>query len=1063
MNLRFFIDRPVFSIVISVTIVLLGIIALVSLPVEQYPDIAPPTVQVTTSYPGANAETAQKAVLVPLEEAINGVENMDYIQSNTSNSGEVFIQVFFKQGVDPDMAAVNVQNRVSKALGNLPSEVTKIGVQTLKQQKSTLKVFGVYSPDDRYDRQFINNYVNINIEPRIKRIPGVGEFSLMGSPYAMRIWLRPDIMAQYKLIPDDVTAAIERQNLEAATGAFGENNDNAYEYTIKYRGRFTQPSQFENIVIKALPDGEILRLKDIARIQLGDEAYTYNTQVNGHNGTVGEVFQSAGSNATEVVNNIDALLDEISEELPEGLEIVNLQSVNDFLYASIENVIWTLVIAVILVVLVVYFFLQDIRATLIPTISIFVALIGTFGFMAVAGFSINLLTLFALVLAIGTVVDNAIVVVEAVQAKFDIGYKSSYMAVNDAMKGITSAIVTSTLVFMAVFIPVSMMGGTSGVFYTQFGITMAVAVGISAINVLTLSPALCALLMKPYINEDGSVKRNFSMRFREKFNAVFNRYQSKYVRGVIFCCRHRGLTWLTLLLSIVFLVYLMKTTKTGLIPDEDTGTVMISISTKAGTSLEGTTKIMNEIQADIQQMPQVLNYAVIAGYSFDGAGPSQGLIILSLKDWSEREGRENSDVALVNYINGELSAKHPDATIFAAAPPMINGFGMTNGFELHLQNRADHPITEHTEIAHQFMKALTDRPEIATAFSSFSANYPQFDLDIDAAQCEKSGISPAEVLSTISGYYGGSYVSNFNRFSKLYRVMIQGEPTQRITPESLNRIYVRVANGDMAPAGQFARLTKTYGPQTLNRQNLYGSIIISGGAAEGYSTGEVINAVEEVAKQTLPQGYSYEFGGLSREESNSKSNTVVIFAICFILVFLILSALYESFNIPLAVILAIPFGLMGSFLFAWLMGLENNIYMQTGLIMLIGLLAKTAILITEYAVKRRHAGMSLIQAAVGSAKVRLRPILMTALTMIFGLLPMMVSTGVGANGNRTLGSSAVGGMLVGTIALLFIVPVLFMFFEYLQEKIHPIQTERSKSWEIQAEMEELKERKEKEK
>ena len=727
-----------------------------------------------------------------------------------------------------------------------------------------------------------------------------------------------------------------------------------------------------------------------------------------------------------------------------------------------KKIVWS-VIAVILVVLVVYFFLQDIRATLIPTISIFVALIGTFGFMAVAGFSINLLTLFALVLAIGTVVDNAIVVVEAVQAKFDIGYKSSYMAVNDAMKGITSAIVTSTLVFMAVFIPVSMMGGTSGVFYTQFGITMAVAVGISAINALTLSPALCALLMKPYINEDGSVKRNFSMRFREKFNAVFNRYQSKYVRGVIFCCRHRGLTWLTLLLSIVFLVYLMKTTKTGLIPDEDTGTVMISISTKAGTSLEGTTKIMNEIQADIQQMPQVLNYAVIAGYSFDGAGPSQGLIILSLKDWSEREGRENSDVALVNYINGELSAKHPDATIFAAAPPMINGFGMTNGFELHLQNRADHPITEHTEIAHQFMKALTDRPEIATAFSSFSANYPQFDLDIDAAQCEKSGISPAEVLSTISGYYGGSYVSNFNRFSKLYRVMIQGEPTQRITPESLNRIYVRVANGDMAPAGQFARLTKTYGPQTLNRQNLYGSIIISGGAAEGYSTGEVINAVEEVAKQTLPQGYSYEFGGLSREESNSKSNTVVIFAICFILVFLILSALYESFNIPLAVILAIPFGLMGSFLFAWLMGLENNIYMQTGLIMLIGLLAKTAILITEYAVKRRHAGMSLIQAAVGSAKVRLRPILMTALTMIFGLLPMMVSTGVGANGNRTLGSSAVGGMLVGTIALLFIVPVLFMFFEYLQEKIHPIQTERSKSWEIQAEMEELKERKEKEK
>lgn len=1059
MNLRFFIDRPVFSIVISVTIVLLGIIALAGLPVEQYPDIAPPTVQVTTSYPGANAETAQKAVLVPLEEAINGVENMDYIQSNTSNSGEVFIQVFFKQGVDPDMAAVNVQNRVSKAMGNLPAEVTKIGVRTLKQQKSTLKVFGVYSPDDRYDRQFINNYVNINIEPRIKRIPGVGEFTLMGSPYAMRIWLRPDIMAQYKLVPSDVTSAVERQNLEAATGAFGENNDNAYEYTIKYRGRFTSPRQFENIVIKALPDGEVLRLKDVARIQLGDEAYTYNTQVNGHNGTVGEVFQSAGSNATEVVNNIDELLDEIREELPEGLEIVNLQSVNDFLFASIDNVVWTLIIAVILVVLVVYFFLQDIRATLIPTISIIVALIGTFGFMAVAGFSINLLTLFALVLAIGTVVDNAIVVVEAVQAKFDIGYKSSYMAANDAMKGITSAIITSTLVFMAVFIPVSMMGGTSGVFYQQFGITMAVAVGISAINALTLSPALCALLMKPYINEDGTTKNNFSMRFRNKFNSVFSRFQSKYVRGVIYCCRHRGLTWLTLALSLVFLVYLMRTTKTGLIPDEDTGTVMISISTKAGTSLEGTTKIMNEIQKDIQQLPQVLNYAVIAGYSFDGAGPSQGLIILSLKDWSEREGKENSDVALVEYLNG-LSAKYPDATIFAAAPPMINGFGMTNGFELHLQNRADHPIAEHTEVAHEFMKALTDRPEIATAFSSFSADYPQFDLDIDAAQCERSGISPAEVLETISGYYGGGYISNFNRFSKLYRVMIQGEPTQRITPESLKHIFVRTGDGEMAPASQFAKLTKTYGPQTLNRLNLYGSIVISGGAADGYSTGDVIKAIDEVASQVLPKGYAYEFGGLSREESGSKSNTLIIFAICFVLVFLILSALYESFTIPLAIVLAIPFGLMGSFLFAWMMGLENNIYMQTGLIMLIGLLAKTAILITEYAVKRRHAGMSLIQAAVGSAKVRLRPILMTALTMIFGLLPMMVSTGVGANGNRTLGSSAVGGMLIGTIALLFIVPVLFIFFEYLQEKIHPIQTERSDSWTIQAEIEDLKNKKE---
>lgn len=1058
MNLRFFIDRPVFSIVISVVIVLLGFIALTALPIEQYPDIAPPTVRVSTSYPGANAETAQKAVLIPLEEAINGVENMDYIQSGTSNSGEVFIDVVFKQGVDPDMAAVNVQNRVSKATGQLPVEVTKIGIQTVKQQKSTLKVFALYSPDDTFDRQFINNYININIQPRIKRISGVGEFSIMGSPYAMRIWLRPDIMAQYKVIPKDVAVALEKQNLEAATGAFGENHDNAYEYTIKYRGRLSTPQQFENIVIKAFPSGELLRLKDIARIQLGDEYYTYNTIVNGHTGSVAQVYQSAGSNATEVVARIDELLEEVEKDLPEGLEIASLHSVNDFLYASIDNVVWTLIIAVVLVVLVVYLFLQDIRATLIPTISIIVALVGTFGFMAVAGFSINLLTLFALVLAIGTVVDNAIVVVEAVQAKFDIGYKSSYMAANDAMKGITSAIVTSTLVFMAVFIPVSMMGGTSGVFYTQFGITMAVAVGISAVNALTLSPALCAMLMKPYINADGTVKNTFSMRFRNKFNAIFSKYQSRYVRGVIYCCRHRGLTWLTLLLSIIFLVYLMKNTKTGLIPNEDTGSVMVSITTKAGTSLEATTKLMKEIQGEIEKYPQIKNYATVAGYSFDGAGPSQGIIIMSLKDWSEREGRENSDVVLVEKLNA-LGTKFPDAKIFAAAPPMINGFGMTNGFELHLQNRADHSIEEHTEVAQKFMEALKERPEISTAFSSFSADFPQFDLDIDAAQCERSGISPADVLETISGFYGGQYVSNFNRFSKLYKVMIQGEPSFRITPETLNRIYVRTGNGEMAPVGQFATLTKTYGPQTLKRLNLYGSISISGGAADGYSSGDVINAVAEVAEQTLPRGYGYEFGGLSREESTSKSNTVVIFTICFVLVFLILSALYESFCIPLAVVLAIPFGLMGSFLFAWTMGMENNIYMQTGLIMLIGLLAKTAILITEYAVKRRHAGMSLIQAAVGSAKVRLRPILMTALTMIFGLLPMMVSTGVGANGNRTLGSSAVGGMLVGTVALLFIVPVLFIFFEYIQEKITPLQSERSASWTIQAEMDELEESK----
>lgn len=1055
MNLRFFIDRPVFSIVISVIIVLLGAISLTGLPVEQYPDIAPPTVQVTTSYPGANAETVQKAVIIPLEEAINGVENMNYIHSEASNTGDVTINVYFRQGTDADMAAVNVQNRVSKAQGLLPAEVTRIGVQTQKQQKSLLKVVALYSPDDTYDMQFINNYMKINVEPRVKRIAGVGEFNVLASNYAIRIWLKPDVMAQYRLIPSDVTDAIGNQNLESATGAFGENHKNAYEYTIKYRGRFSTPEEFGNIVIRSSENGEILRLKDIARIELGDEAYTYRAMTDGHPGCIAEAYQSAGSNATEVVQEIDRLIDELSEDLPEGLEFASMLSVNDFLFASIKNVLWTLLEAIILVVLVVYVFLQDIRSTLIPAISIIVSLVGTFAFMAVAGFSINLLTLFALVLAIGTVVDNAIVVVEAVQAKFDAGYRSSYMATNEAMSGITAAIVTSTLVFMAVFLPVSRMGGTSGVFYTQFGITMAVAVGLSAVNALTLSPALCAIMLQPYTDADGNRKDNFSARFRKAFNAAFDAIVKRYVRGVIWFCRHWAVTLCMLAAAVVLLVLLINSTKTGLVPDEDTGTVMVSISTRPGTSLYNTTQVLAQLEKEIQKMPQVRHYATVSGYSLTGSGASAGMIIISLRDWSERKGKKDDVNSIIERINS-LSLKIPDAQLFAAAPPMINGYGMVNGFELHVQDKTGRPVTELDEAAKGFIEALGRRPEIGAAYSSFSSGYPQYTLDIDAARCGRSGISPADVLSTVSGYYGGQYISNFNRFSKLYRVMIQAEPDMRVTPESLEHLYVRTASGEMAPISQFASLTKTYGPQSLNRFNLYSSIAVNGSAAGGYSSGDAISAISETARTSLPKGYTYEFGGITREESQSGSNTAVIFGICFILVYLILSALYESFLIPFAVVLSLPFGLLGSFLFAKMMGLENNIYMQTGLIMLIGLLAKTAILITEYAVKRRKAGMSLIQSAVGAAKVRLRPILMTALTMVFGLLPLMVSTGVGANGNRTLGSGAVGGMLVGTLALLFIVPALFIIFQWLQEKIRPMQSETSSEWEIQAEKEELK-------
>ena len=1034
MNLRTFIERPVFSAVISITIVILGIIGLFTLPVEQYPDIAPPTISVSAYYPGASAETAQKAVVVPLEEAINGVENMNYITSTAANGGDVFITVYFKQGTDADMAAVNVQNRVSTALGVLPSEVVQIGVTTTKQQNSELKTIALYSPDDSYDMQFLNNYMKINVEPRIKRIAGVGKTEVLGSNYSMRIWLKPDVMAQYKLIPSDITSVLQQQNIEAATGAFGENHPNAFQYTMKYRGRYSTPEEFGNIVVRALPGGEVLHLREVADIQLGDEAYSYKSRINSHPGSVMIVYQTAGSNASSIIQEIDDVMDAIAEDLPKGIGFVTLIDTNEFLYASIEEVIKSLLLAIVLVVLVVYFFLQDIRATLIPTVSIIVSIIGTFAFMAVAGFSINLLTLFALVLAIGTVVDDAIVVVEAVQARFDAGYRSSHKAASDAMKGIASAIFTSTLIFMAVFIPVSMMGGTSGAFYTQFGITMAVAVGISAINAFTLSPALCALLMKPYKDENGNEKNNFAARFRKAFNASFTIISGKYTRGVLLFIEKRWLMWGTLAVSLVLLVYFMRTTPTGLIPDEDTGTIMVSLNTPSGTSLHRTSEIMDQLEENFKQMPEIEYCAAIPGFSFTGSGPSYGMFMISLKDWGEREKSIVETIYEIYYAAADI----PDAQIFATTPPMIAGYGMSNGFDLYVQDKAGGDVEKFKEVADAFIGELNKRPEIEGIYSQFAVDFPQYMVDVDAAKCEQAGVTPAEVLATLADYYGGGYISNFNRFSKLYRVMIQASPEYRVTPESLDRIYVRVGE-DMAPLSQFVTLTKTYGPQGLDRFNLYNSITLNGSAAIDYSSGDALHAIEETAQKFLPRNYGYEFGGISREESGTKNNTIIIFALCLVLVYLILSALYESFWLPLAIVISIPCGLMGSFFFAWLIGLENNIYMQTGLIMLIGLLAKTAILLTEYATTRRQSGMGLVSSALNAVKVRLRPILMTALTMIFGLLPLLFATGVGAYGSFSLATGAVGGMLVGTVVILFLVPGLFVVFQYIQEKFKPIE------------------------
>ncbi|WP_308551662.1 efflux RND transporter permease subunit [uncultured Mediterranea sp.] len=1037
MKLRTFIDRPILACVISVLMLMLGLISLFNLPMEQYPDIAPPTVMVSTSYTGANAETVQKSVIVPLEEAINGVENMTYMTSTATNNGSGSITVYFKQGTDPDMATINTKNRVSEAEGLLPAEVTKIGVTVEKRQNSMLKILALYSPDDSYDQTFINNYFKINVEPRLSRITGVGNVNVMGGDYAMRIWLNPQIMAQYSLVPDDVISALGDQNVEAATGTLGEDSENTYQYTLKYRGRYETSEEFGNIVIKSLANGEVLRLKDIAKVELGAQSYAYNSEINGHPGATCMISQTAGSNANEIIQEIDKLTEEIAKELPKGLVLTDLMSTKDFLDASIHEVVKTLVEAIILVILVVYVFLQSVRSTIIPAVSIIVSLVGTFAFLYIADFSLNLLTLFALVLVIGTVVDDAIVVVEAVQAKFDEGVRSPYKATTGAMDGIAAAIVTTSLVFMAVFIPSSFMGGTSGTFYMQFGLTMAVAVGISAINALTLSPALCALIMTPHIDASTGQKLSFSSRFHQAFEASFNRLILRYKGGVKWFFRRKWIVGTALVASITLLVVLIKTTKTGLVPDEDMGCIFMNVTTPPGSSLSQTVKAMSEVEKCIKDIPQIDRYSNVSGYSMmGGQAPSGGMLIIKLKPWEERAGSEDNINAVINEIY-RRTANVKSAKLFVFAQPTIMGYGMGSGFELYVQDRAGGDINTLQKYTTNFIAALNQRPEIQMAYTSFDTKFPQYTVEVDAARCQRAGVTTTDVLSALSGFIGGNYSSNFNRFSKLYRVMVQADKTYRLDKDALNNMFIRTSSGEMAPIGQFVTLTKVYGTETLSRFNLYSSIQVNGLPADGYSTGEAIAAIEEVAKETLPVGYGYEFGGITREEAGSGSNTVIIFGICIIFVYLILCALYESLLVPLAVMLSVPFGLMGSFLFAKMWGLENNIYMQTGLIMLIGLLAKTAILLTEYASARRRQGMTIAQAAVSAAGVRLRPILMTALTMIIGLFPLVVASGAGANGNISLGVGTVGGMLIGTLALLFVVPTLFIVFQTLQERLMP--------------------------
>ena len=1086
MNVRTFIDRPILSGVISVLMVLMGIIGLSQLALEQFPEIAPPTVRIMASYTGANAETVQKSVIVPLEEAINGVEGMMYMTSSASNNGTASIGIFFRQGTDPNMAMVNVQNRAATVQGRLPADVVKSGLTVRKRQTSNIKQISVYSPDSTFDRSFLANYTKINIEPRLSRIPGVGEVNVMGADYSMRIWLDPLKMARYGLTPADVTNTLNEQNVEVATGTLGAESQNTFQYVLKYRGRYEEEQEYANLVIRSLPDGNVLRIGDIARVELGAQNYNIIGETNGSPGINISINQVAGSNANEIIKQIDSEVEEIRKSLPPGIVIEDIESKKDFLDASIANVVETLFEALALVILVVWLFLGSWRATIIPAIAIVVSLVATLAIIYAIGFSLNMLTLFALVLVIGTVVDDAIVVVEAVQAKLEseeLRVKSEEFATaipspdpvgtpegnsslftfhssltEEAMHNITSALITTTLVFMAVFVPVCFIGGVTGTFYTQFGLTMAIAVGVSLFNALTLSPALSALIMESAYSrkEEGERRKentlwqnlhlsviSFLLPRSSFLQDVLTALTHHYQRAVAVFIPHRKLATVLVILAIIGLGWMMHTTRTGLVPNEDMGTVFINVQASPGSSLQQTYGILKEVEKRIKDLPQLRIYSLIAGNSnsFEQSS-SNGNFTLKLKKWGDRKGKGDDVQSVVDEIY-RRTADIANAKIQVNTQNMLPGFGRINGFELHVQDKHGGTIAQLLDYTNRLIAALNERPEISRAYTNFSLKYPQYRVEVDAALCKRRGVSPSDVLAALSGYIGGNYASNFVRFTKLYRVMVQASPEYRLDTESLNNIFVRTASGEMSPIGQYLTLTRIYGSETLSRFNLFPSINVGGTAAEGYSSGQAIDAIREVAAEVLPEGYGYEFGGMTREEASAQNTTALVFVICIVFIYLILCALYESLLIPLAVILSVPFGLFGSFLFARMWGLENNIYMQTGLIMLIGLLSKTAILLTEYASTRRRQGMGIIEAALDAAAVRLRPILMTSLTMVFGLLPLALATGVGANGNHSLGVGTIGGMVVGTIALLFIVPVLFVIFQTIEEKFKKVNVIRS--------------------
>lgn len=1053
-----FIKRPVLSTVISIFFVLLGAIGLVSLPIEQYPDIAPPTISIMTSYQGADAQTVLNSVITPLEESINGVENMTYMQSTATNNGTAMITVYFKQGSDPDMAAVNVQNRVSQAQALLPAEVTRVGVTVSKRQTSNVVMYSLTTDDGRYDDEFLTNYNNINIVPMLKRISGVGDVQTPGvKTYSMRIWLQPEKMKQYGLVPSDISGALAEQNIEAAPGSFGEQSNLKYEYTMRYKGRLKTPEEYGNIIISSNTNGQTLHLRDVAKVEMGGLQYSVAMKNNNRPAVIGMVNQIAGSNATDIANNVKAALADAQKQMPPGMKVTIEQDVTEFLFASIEEVIRTLIITLVLVFFVVYVFLQDFRSTLIPMIAVPVALIGTFFFLWVFGFSINLLTLSALLLAIAIVVDDAIVVVEAVHAKLDLGYKSALTAAIDAMNEISGAIISITLVMSAVFVPVSFIGGTSGTFYREFGVTMAVSIVISALNALTLSPALCAIFLKPHGKDEEGKKLSRIDRFHAAFNVQYEKVNGRYQKIVEKIIGHQWISGIAVVVGVIALVLTMTFTKTGLVPDEDTGTLFAMVSMSPGTSQAETQKVTDQIDKMLASNPYIERREQIVGYNFlAGQGSDQATFIIKLKPFAEREyglfDRIKSvftgagiaglfiDPTSSNMVLGMIykqTASIKGAQVIAFAPPMIPGYAMSNGLSFSLEDRTGGDLNKFFNIAQTYLKELNKRPEFSRALTTYNPNYPQYMVDVDVAKAKQAGTSPAAILSVLQGYYGGMYASNFNAYGKLFRVMIQGTAESRMSESGLSNIYVRTASG-MAPVSEFCSLKRVYGPSNIARFNLFTSISVTATPADGYSSGQAIQAAEEVAKQVLPQGYSYEFSGLTRSEQESSNSTAMIFILCFVFVYLILSAQYESYILPLAVILSIPFGLAGAFIFTMLFGHSNDIYMQISLIMLVGLLAKNAILIVEFALERRRTGMAIKYAAILGAGARLRPILMTSLAMVIGLLPLMFASGVGHNGNQTLGAAAVGGMLIGTLCQVFVVPALFSVFQYLQERIKPL-------------------------